>query len=362
MMTPLTDELELLYGPPLDIISNALRGFITAAPGDILRVADFSQIEARGLAWLAGAEKILEVFRDPNEHIYCLAAEDIFGRKITKKGDPFEYSVGKVVVLACGYQGGVGAFQSMAKNYLVKVPDDEAAKIVKAWRTKNPEIVTYWSDVEHAAIAALKDRKTGTAHKAGAPGREVTFGVRGSFLFAKLPSFVAGYEDEPRNYSRISYPYPSLVDYVWIRKAKLAVSADGADILEISSTSRRVPCSDLSEWIARGWKQNGEPGPAIHYKYVDPITKQWVEGPTYGGSLVENITQRICRDILASALLRLSQRGYETVMHVHDEAVTETPEDFGSTEELEAIMAEDPGWAAGFPIAAEGYSRKRYKK
>lgn len=351
----LTDTIDLLYGPPMDVISNCLRGCIVAAPGKVLMVADFAAIEARGLAWLAGEEKVLDVFRTGAD-IYCAAAQDIYGKPINKKDHPAERQVGKVVILACGYQGSVGAFQSMAKNYGVKVPDDQALKIVKAWREKNPAIVGYWRECEAAAISAVQE--PGEKFYAGPPGRQVGYQKRGSFLFCRLPSG-----------RLLSYPYPRLVPYVWIARDTIERTAqknpDGSTTLReilVGTESKRIPHADLLKWMRHGWRQNGEPSPALHYKYVDGLTKQWVEGPTYGGSLVENITQAICRDLLAEAMMRLSQRGYRVVMHVHDEAVAEVDEGFGSVEEFEELMSEVPAWAKGFPIAAEGWSGKRYRK
>lgn len=228
----------------------------------------------------------------------------------------------------------------MARNYGVKLSDAQVKGIVKRWRSNNSEIVNYWKECERAAISAVQ--RPGEVFLAGAEGREVRYLKRGSFLLCRLPSG-----------RKLSYPYPRLTPYVWISR-ELGV--------EDEDEAKRVPAQDLGKWLAKGWQQNGEPSAALHYKYVDGVTKQWTEGPTYGGSLVENITQAICRDILASALLRISQRGYAVVMHVHDEIVCEVPEGFGSVEEFEAIMAEQPAWAEGFPIKAEAWRGKRYRK
>jgi DNA polymerase len=336
-MTQLLDTIELLYDSPLGVISNALRGFITAAPGNDLIVADFSQIEARGLAWLCDEEKALQTFRDGLD-IYCVAAEDVYGYPVDKKKHPDERQVGKTVILACGYGGSVGAFQAMAKTTGAKVEDKRAKEIVTAWRGQNPTIVGYWSACEAAAIAAIQT--PGSVHKAGAPGREVMYRKSGSFLLCRLPSG-----------RKLSYPYARLLPHIWVKRQK-----------DDETESRRIQQSDLPRYLARGWSHHGTPSPGIVYKYQDPTTKQWVEGPTYGGSLVENITQAVCRDILAEAMLRVEAAGYPVVMHVHDEIVSEVAEDFGSKDEFCAVMAEVPTWATGFPIAAEGYRRRRYKK
>ena len=147
------NELDMFYGPLMDAIADSLRGMIVAEPGNDLVAVDFSAIEARVLAWLAGQEDVLDVFRKGTD-IYCHAASGIYHRVVTKK-DKAERQIGKVAVLALGYGGGVGAFQSMARVYNVKVPDAEADEIKSAWRAVHPAIVNYWYDLERAAIRAL---------------------------------------------------------------------------------------------------------------------------------------------------------------------------------------------------------------
>lgn len=338
----LADAIEILHGPPLPVLADCLRGCIVAAPGHELIVADFAAIEARGVAWLAGAERLLDVFRTGAD-IYCVAAEDIYGHPVNKKEHPHERQIGKVTILACGYQGSVGAFQSMARNYGVTVPDKQALRIVKAWRAANEEIVTYWRACETAAIEAVK--RKGEIVEAGPVGREIKYRVMGSFLLCRLPSG-----------RRLSYPFPRLVPYVWIRR-DAGLDEDGEPVTD----SKRIPVADLGKWLRHGWEQNGEPSPALHYRYPD-ARGVMVEGPTYGGSLVENITQAVCRDLLAEAMLRLEAAGYPIIMHCHDEAVAELPEGVGDPHEFCRIMAEAPLWAAGFPIAAEGFASRRYRK
>lgn len=348
----LAQSLELAYGPrrPMDVVTNLLRGMIVSAPGRDLIVADFTAIEARGIAWLAGSASMLAIFA-ANQDIYLKAAEDIYGYPCNKKDHPYERGVGKVVILACGYQGAVGAFQSMARGYNVTVSDADARKIVKAWREANPEIVELWATVEAAALGAVA--QPGLTTSAGAIGREVQFLRHGSFLFCRLPSGRA-----------LAYAFPKLVPYVWIKRTayNVVVSEETGlnEYEEADTESRRVPASSLHRWIEAGWKQNGEPGPALHYCYVDE--GRWVEGPTYGGSLCENITQAVCRDLLAEGLIRVEAAGYPVVLHVHDEAVAEVAEGFGSVSEFEALLTTRPLWAEGFPITAAGWRGKRYRK
>jgi len=303
------DYIDMMYGPTMDAMADTLRGMLTAPRGKELTAIDFSAIEARVLAWLAGEEKVLDIFRTHGK-IYEHAAAGIYHvpmDRVTKD----QRQIGKVAVLALGYGGGVGAFQSMARVYGVKVPDDEADDIKKAWREAHPNIVHYWYDLERAAIAAIRQ---GGKHSAGACGRQCTFVKNGSFLWCQLPSKRV-----------LCYPYPKIAE-------------------------RETPWGEMKE--------------AVHFMAVNGTTNKWEETSTYGGSLSENVTQAVARDLLADALLRLDAAGYDIVMHIHDEAVMEieTTCDNDTLERVEKLMSETPAWAAGLPVSAEGWRAKRYRK
>lgn len=317
------EQIDFYYGSPLNVFSECTRGFLIAAPGKDLIAADLANIESRSLAWQAGEEWKLEAFRAYDEgkgpDLYRLMAARIYEiplEKVTKD----QRQIGKVAELACGYQGGVGAFQMMAKTYLVKVPDSVAETAKATWRALNPKIVAYWPALERAVISAVKC--PGEKFKAGAAGREVSFLKKGSFLWCRLPSGRV-----------ICYPYPR-VDLV------------------------KTPWGEMKE--------------ALTYMttdvYVeDPktgiVTKvRWGRTSTYGGSLAQNITEAECRDLLADAMVRLEELDYPVVIHVHDEAVGEVPEDYGSVEEMEGIIELGSSWAKDLPIAAEGWRGKRYRK
>lgn len=288
--------LEILYGDPMVALSSTLRSMIVPDAGNRLLVSDFNAIEARVLAWLAGEQAPLDVFAS-GQCIYCHAATSIYGRTITK-ADKEERQIGKVAVLALGYQGGVGAFQTMAAAYRVEISDEMADDIKVKWRKANRNISRFWYDLEAAAKNAVLHR--GHAFEAG----PITFKCHGDFLFAKLPSG-----------RRLAYYKPVI----------------GNNGLEFWGTDSR-------------------------------LGGRWAKLTTYGGKLCENVTQAVSRDLLADAMLRVEAAGYPVVMSVHDEVVSEAPIGFGSLEEFERLMCEMPDWATGLPMAVEGFECERYRK
>jgi len=288
--------LEILYGDPMVALSSTLRSMIVPDAGNRLLVSDFNAIEARVLAWLAGEQGPLDVFREGGD-IYIHAAAAIYGvpvEKVTKE----MRQIGKVAVLALGYQGGVGAFQTMAAAYRVEISDEMADDIKVKWRKANRNISRFWYDLEAAAKNAVLHR--GNAFEAG----PITFKCHGDFLFAKLPSG-----------RRLAYYKPVI----------------GNNGLEFWGTDSR-------------------------------LGGRWAKLTTYGGKLCENVTQAVSRDLLADAMLRVEAAGYPVVMSVHDEVVSEAPIGFGSLEEFERLMCEMPDWATGLPMAVEGFECERYRK
>lgn len=303
-----SEQLSIFYDNPITVVSDVLRSFICAEHGKVLRWCDFSAIEARVLAWLAGEQSVLDVFLSGKD-IYKFAAMKIFGvsyHEVTKA----QRQIGKVAVLALGYQGGRRAFNAMAKNYGVKVSDGEAESIKANWRNGHPKIVKYWEQCNYQAIRAV--RNPGTKFSSGPKEREVTYLVKGSFLFCQLPSK-----------RLLTYPYPKI------------------------------------EQAETPW---GEMRDVLTYMGEDSLTKKWTRQKAYGGLLVENITQAVARDLLAEALFRLEEKNYPVIFHVHDEVVCEVPKGFGSVKEMEDIVSEVPSWAKGLPIAAEGDEGSRYRK
>lgn len=301
--------VQMVYGEPLAVVSDCLRGMIRAAPGNRLYAADFSNIEGRVQAWVAGEHWKLAAFRDfdagRGPDLYKVAYSRSFGIP-TSEVDKDQRQVGKVMELALGYQGGVGAFQKMAAVYRVTVSDERADELKVAWREAHPNIVECWYDLENAAKAAIQNR--GKVFTAG----PVAFRVAGSFMFMRLPSGRS-----------ICYPYPCIVE-------------------------KAVP-----------W---GGTRPTVSYKGLDSYTRQWTDCFAHGGLLFNNVVQGIARDIEAEAMMRVEEAGYWNVLSVHDEVVSEVPEDFGSVEEFERLMTTLPDWAKGLPVAAGAWTAERYRK
>lgn len=311
----LQDSLFMIYDSVPDMASSLIRSLIVAKPGHKFVVSDFSAIEGRGLAWLAGEQWVLDYYRDFDAgKIKYDTYEMSYARAFKKALEAItkdDRLIGKIMELAFGFQGAVGSFHGMAKNYGVSIPDDEAKILVDAWRESRPLTVKFWYAMENAAIAAVKNptkvftvQNTPTAPK-------IIFQKRGHFL-------------------RITYPSGRFSFYPF------------AKVEEIDTP-----------WGAK--KQ------AVTYQYEDSFTRKWTRGPIYGGSITENVTQGICRDLLAEALLRCEDINYPVHIHVHDEIVAQV-ELSKSIKPFEDAMGFVPEWARGFPIAAKGFETVRYRK
>ena len=290
------DMLGVLWGSAPNVLSELIRAAFVAAPGYRFLVADFSAIEARVIAWLAGEQWVLDLFKNGGD-IYCETGTRMFGQEV-KKHSPLRQRA-KVAVLACGYQGGVGALKAMGGEKL-GLGEDEMASIVEAWRKANPRIAQMWWDVNRAALEAIKN---GTSQMVG---RIKVYQKLGALVIA-LPS---GRE--------LIYPSPRV-------------------------------------------GENRFGGESITFMGLG-LNRKWGRIETYGGKLVENIVQATARDVLAHSMATLEAAGYPTVMHVHDEVITEVPYGHGSVEELCALMSQGPKWSKGLPLAAEGFESTYYKK
>lgn len=322
-MRELDDEtFEMVWGSPFDVVSRMMRGAVIAKPRRKLYFADYSNVEARGCVWTAKQDDMVQLFASGGL-IYEEMASAIFGLSVEEvlhlhksKKDIIPRFVGKETVLGCGYGMGWRAFQRNAKKKgRIILPDEICQRGVDGWREGNHHVVDFWRDLEGAAKHAIE-----------APGRVFTAGpfsyrVKGKWLQCRLPS------------GRI----------LWYRRPRIKPDKQDIEALDEGETVPRYR-----------WK--------IHYWGVNGMTKQWEEETTWGGKLLENCVQGMCRDFLAAALLRLEAAGYPMVLSVHDEAIAEAPEDFGSVEEFIGLMTVLPAWGHGFPLKAEGGEGARYAK
>ena len=293
------EDVEMLYDSTPNVLSELIRTAFVPEPGCRFVVADFSAIEARVLAWLAGERWRLEVFSSHGK-IYEASASAMFHVPIEEvtKGSTLRQK-GKIAELGLGYGGAAGALVSMGALDM-GLSEDDLPPLVAAWRRANPHITQFWWDVDKAAVEAVTKR-TGT--RAGRIGFEYRSGI----LFVMLPSG-----------RKLAYVKP-----------RMAVNKFGREGLTYE-----------------GILEN----------------KKWDRIETYGPKLVENIVQGTARDLLAEAMLRVEKRGYPIVMHCHDEIIAEVPEGMGSVEEMCGVMAVRPSWAEGLPLRADGYECPFYQK
>lgn len=293
------DMIEVLYGNTPDILSQLIRTMLIPKPGCEFIVADFSAIEARVLAWLAGEQWRLDAFQR-GEDIYCASASQMFGVPVVKHGINGELrQKGKVAELACGYSGGSGALISMGALDM-GLKEDELPEIISSWRDANPEIVKFWYAVEKAAIETVKD------HNDRSVGR-IGFRFSANTLWIVLPSG-----------RRLAYIKPRLQPN---RFGRMALTFEGLG-----------------------------------------ANNKWVRGETYSGKLTENITQATARDLLAEAMRRIELAGLGIVGHVHDEVILEVPKGQYTVDDVCSIMNQNPKWAEDLPLSSAGYTNAWYYK
>ncbi|MDU5525589.1 MAG: DNA polymerase, partial [Clostridioides difficile] len=268
------ETMEILYESPSDILSQLIRTAFIPKDGTRFIISDFSAIEARVLAWLAGEQWVLDAFEN-GEDIYCRTASRMFGMPVEKHGvNGHLRQKGKIATLACGYQGALGALKAMG-GIEMGLSEDELQSIVDSWREANPNIVSLWWDIDSVVKRVVKTR-----------GKEeyknLVISYEKGILFIELPSK-----------RRLAYP-----------KAKIGTNRFG--------------------------------GESVVYEGI-VVGNKWDKIESYGGKFVENIVQAIARDILAEAMMRLEKKGFNIVMHIHDEVVIES--DSSSIEEINEIMS-----------------------
>lgn len=342
---------DLMFDNVMEIASAAVRGCIIAPAGRKLVIADLANIEGRAVAWLSGESWKLDAFRaydaGTGHDLYKVAYGRAFGIRPEAVDDAAksgpQRQIGKVMELMLGYQGGVGAFitgaatygidlDAMAETAWASIPQnikEDARKwlytdknkqgnyglsektyivcdsLKRMWRLANPAITNSWNQIGDMTRSAIANSGKRFTRQASKTSPSLVFIRDGSWLRIILPSGRS-----------LCYASPAIED-------------DGR----------------------------------ISYWGIGQYTKQWQKHYTYGGKLVENITQAVARDVMADPMPRIDEAGYEILLTVHDELITETldsPE--FNAEELAAMMSTQPSWAAGLPLAASGFEAKRYRK
>jgi DNA polymerase bacteriophage-type len=306
--------VELVYGNPIDLVSRMLRGIVIAKSGHILRFGDYCNVEARGCVWSARQKDQIELFasggkiyEEMGAYIFSLSVEEVIeGHKSGTNTMP--RFLGKESVLGCGYGMGPRKFKAaIKKKARIILPDELAEKAVYGWRERNWRVVEFWRELENAAKCAIED--PGTVYRAG----PFAYRMRGAWLQCRLPS------------GRI----------IWYCRPRYE---------QIGSWDDHTP-----RYAITYWTQNG-------------VTKLWEKTSTWGGKLLQNAIEGLCRDFMARAKLRLDSMGHTVILSVHDEIITEVSEGFGTMSEFLSVMTDVPSWGAGFPLKAEGGEGKRYAK
>ena len=299
------DDFQQNYANPTQVLSELIRTAFIAKPGCTLHVCDFSAIEARVIAWLAGEQWVLDVFRGGGD-IYCATASQMFGVPVQKHGPNAELrQKGKIAVLALGYGGGVAALEAMGGSRM-GLTQQEEKDIMQRWRQANPHIVRFWATIEAAAVRAIKTGEATTIH------RGIVVAYRWGMLLITLPS---GHT--------ICYP-----------RAEIGIERND------------------------GWRGDHE---IIEYEGMNQVTKKWERIRTYGGKLTENVVQAIARDILGHIILRAHDSGLNIVFHIHDEIVVEA-EPGQTLQDVESIFSKPINWCRDLPLKGAGYTTPYYLK
>lgn len=280
------------HGAGTVLASDLLRSMLVAKDGHRLMFADYSAIEARVLAWVAGQNDLVETFRKGGD-VYKEMASAIYNVDVENVTDA-QRQVGKMAILGCGYGMGGKRFAEQCASMGIKVDEDEAKRIVSVYREKNNRIAQYWRDVEQDFVDMVKEA-----------GRVGTVGL-------PLPSGRS-----------LTYHNPRIIQ----RETPWGAMRDTAQVDTLNS-----------------------------------VTRQWVSQIIWGGLLTENVVQATARDLMATAMMALEVKGYNVILSVHDEIISEVPDNFGSLDEMIDIMTRVPAWAQGCPINAEGKEGKRYRK
>lgn len=306
------EGLKMIYGNVPDTLSQLIRTAFIPSEGRHFVVADFSAIEARMIAWLAGEQWVMDVFAN-NQDIYCETASAMFGVPVEKHGINGDLrQKGKIATLALGYQGSINAMIAMGALRM-GIPEDDLPDIVEKWRTSHPKTVGMWYRIEEAAVNCVSSGETTRPNCGAAPISGVTFRMENDLVYGQTFMTI-----ELPTGRKLYYPKPFL-------------------------------------------KENKFGKSAIHYYGVDQTSGKWGEQSTYGGKLTENIVQAIARDCLCEVIRRIYAKGWDLVFHVHDEVIVDAPLDV-HTGDLCALMDAPIDWAPGLLLKGAGFEADYYMK
>ena len=323
------EMLELGYKSVTDTLSQLIRTAFIPGNGWTFAVCDFSAIEARVLAWLAGEQWVLDVFKSGGD-IYCATASQMFHKPVEKHGVNSELrQKGKIAVLALGYGGGVGALDAMGGQKL-GMTEQEEKDTVDRWRKANPNIVRFWSAVEDAVLKVIQGFQ-----------KTARLGVRIPITQEEKEARMAVSGGNVRDYS--------------VRDSYLEFSMHEGWLVCRLPSGRKITWPEAQVTVNRFGSES------VRYKGTNQKTNKWGWLETFGGKLVENITQAVARDCLAHVMLQLEAVCVRTVFHVHDEVVCEVPSPDYLTR-IEYCFSHGPEWAEGLPLKGAGYTCPYYFK
>lgn len=303
-----TEMVKLCWGSVPDTLSQLIRTAFVPRPGKLYAVADYSAIEARVVAWLAGEEWVLDAFR-AGKDIYCETASQMFGVPVEKHGaNAHLRQRGKVATLALGYGGGESALVAMGALKM-GIPEEDLPEIKTRWRETNPHIVRLWRNMEDAALRTVETGQVCAPIRPAIMRRETDPANGLDFLTVELPTA-----------RKLFYAHP------------------------YTAPAKNFPDRE-----------------SLHYYSTGQATKKWSPTDTWGGKLTENLTQAIARDCLADTLIRLREIGLTAVFNVHDEVIVEVDRPEQLDDVLE-IMARPLDWAPGLPLKGAGFVCEYYQK
>jgi DNA polymerase len=335
-----SDCLDLVYENPMSVLSSCLRGCIIAPPERKLVVADLSNIEGRVAAWLAGEEWKLQAFRDFDAGIgadlYKMAYAKSFGIQPDQVNKD-QRQVGKVQELALAYQGGVGAFITFANAYSIDLEamGEQAYDVLPAGLLREADEFFDWMVKEKRPTHGLSRQAFVVCDTFKRAWRQAHPNI--TALWSQLEQAVREAIENPKKVFGVR---------------DLRINRLG-NWLRIKMPSGRMLCYP-SPSIEAG---------KISYMGVNQYSRKWSRITTYGGKIFENLCQAVARDVMAANMPLIEIAGYEIVLSVHDELITETPDQPSyQTEQLAMLLAATPPWAQDLPLAAAGFETTRYKK